>query len=40
MSLSAGVAAMQPGFTFGQLLQAADQKLYQAKGAGRNLVYA
>jgi diguanylate cyclase (GGDEF)-like protein len=40
MSLSAGVAAMEPGFTFGQLLQAADQKLYQAKGAGRNLVYA
>jgi diguanylate cyclase (GGDEF)-like protein len=40
MSLSAGVAAMQPGYTFGQLLQAADQKLYQAKGAGRNLVYA
>jgi diguanylate cyclase (GGDEF)-like protein len=40
MSLSAGVAAMQPGFSFGQLLQAADQKLYQAKGAGRNLVYA
>jgi diguanylate cyclase (GGDEF)-like protein len=40
MSLSAGVAEMQPGLSFGQILQVADQKLYQAKGAGRNLVFA
>jgi diguanylate cyclase (GGDEF)-like protein len=40
MSLSAGVAVMQPGLSFSQLLQAADQKLYQAKAAGRNVVHA
>ena len=39
MSLSAGIAQMQPGLGFGQLLQLADGKLYQAKGAGRNLVF-
>jgi diguanylate cyclase (GGDEF)-like protein len=40
ISLSAGVAEMEPGLGFGQLLHMADTKLYQAKDAGRNLVFA
>jgi diguanylate cyclase (GGDEF)-like protein len=40
MSLSAGVAQVEPGLDFGQLLQIADGKLYRAKAAGRNLVLA
>jgi diguanylate cyclase (GGDEF)-like protein len=40
MSLSAGVAEMEPGLGFGQLLHVADGKLYQAKDAGRNVVLA
>jgi diguanylate cyclase (GGDEF)-like protein len=40
ISLSAGVAEMEPGLGFGQLLHMADSKLYQAKDAGRNLVFA
>jgi diguanylate cyclase (GGDEF)-like protein len=38
VTLSAGVAAMQAGFSRRQLLGAADQALYAAKSAGRNLV--
>ena len=38
VSLSAGVAEMRPGLSRGDLLNAADRKLYEAKHAGRNLV--
>lgn len=40
VSLSAGVAEMRAGFDRSRLLHAADDKLYQAKDAGRNLVFA
>jgi PleD family two-component response regulator len=40
VSLSAGVAAMQPGLTRSMLLKAADACLYRAKHAGRNRVVA
>ena len=40
VSLSAGVAAMRPGLTRSALVNDADRKLYQAKAAGRNLVFA
>ena len=40
VSLSAGVAEMQPGLTRSALVNAADRKLYMAKEAGRNLVFA
>lgn len=40
ISISAGVAVMQPGETLSQLIQRADQALYQAKQAGRNTVYS
>ncbi len=40
ISLSAGVAGMEPGFTRGLLLKTADKRLYQAKNAGRNRVIA
>jgi diguanylate cyclase (GGDEF)-like protein len=40
VSLSAGVAEMRPALDRGLLLRAADSKLYQAKEAGRNLVFA
>jgi diguanylate cyclase (GGDEF)-like protein len=38
VSLSAGVAEMQPGLDRSSLVNAADRKLYEAKHAGRNLV--
>jgi diguanylate cyclase (GGDEF)-like protein len=40
ISISAGVAVLHPGDTLSQLLQRADQALYEAKLAGRNSVYA
>jgi diguanylate cyclase (GGDEF)-like protein len=40
VSLSAGVAEMRPSLDRSMLLRAADSKLYQAKEAGRNLVFA
>jgi diguanylate cyclase (GGDEF)-like protein len=40
VSISAGVAVMQPGDTLSHLLQRADNALYEAKQAGRNSVYA
>ncbi|WP_124551964.1 GGDEF domain-containing protein [Methylophilus methylotrophus] len=40
ISISAGVAVLHAGDTLSQLLQRADQALYQAKQAGRNNVYA
>jgi diguanylate cyclase (GGDEF)-like protein len=40
VSLSAGVAQMHPSLDRSRLLQVADSKLYQAKDAGRNLVFA
>jgi diguanylate cyclase (GGDEF)-like protein len=40
VSLSAGVAEMRPALDRDLLLRAADSKLYQAKEAGRNLVFA
>ena len=40
VSLSAGVAAMRPGLTRSGLVNEADRKLYMAKDAGRNLVFA
>lgn len=40
VSLSAGVAGMQPGLTRSLLLKAADARLYRAKHAGRNRVEA
>ncbi len=38
VTLSAGIAAMQPGFSRSSLLSTADSRLYKAKHAGRNLV--
>jgi diguanylate cyclase (GGDEF)-like protein len=38
VTVSMGVAALAPGQSAHQLLQAADRGLYQAKGAGRNRV--
>jgi diguanylate cyclase (GGDEF)-like protein len=38
VSLSAGVAEMRHGFDRSKLVNAADQKLYEAKRRGRNLV--
>jgi len=38
VTVSMGVAALSPGQSAHQLLQAADRGLYQAKGAGRNRV--
>ncbi len=38
VTLSAGIAAMQPGITRSVLLNTADSRLYKAKHAGRNLV--
>jgi diguanylate cyclase (GGDEF)-like protein len=40
VSLSAGVAGMQPGLTRSTLLKNADARLYRAKHAGRNRVVA
>ncbi len=40
VSLSAGVAGMQPGLTRSTLLKSADARLYKAKHAGRNCVVA
>lgn len=40
ISISAGVAVLHAGDSLSQLLQRADQALYQAKLAGRNNVYA
>lgn len=40
VSLSAGVAGMQPGLTRSMLLKSADARLYRAKHAGRNRVVA
>lgn len=40
ISISAGVAVLHPGDKLSQLLQRADQALYQAKLAGRNCVRA
>lgn len=40
VSLSAGVAGMQAGFTRSTLLKSADARLYRAKHAGRNCVMA
>lgn len=40
ISISAGVAVLHPGETLSQLLQRADQALYEAKLAGRNRVHA
>lgn len=40
MTISAGVAVLQPGDTLSQLLNRADQALYEAKQAGRNHVHA
>lgn len=40
VSISAGVAVLHPGDNLSQLLQRADQALYQAKLAGRNSVRA
>lgn len=38
VSMSAGVAEMQPGLSRRELVRAADRKLYEAKNAGRDLV--
>jgi diguanylate cyclase (GGDEF)-like protein len=38
VTLSAGIAAMQPGYSRSVLLNLADSRLYKAKHAGRNLV--
>jgi len=38
VSVSAGVAAYQPGDTMDTLLNRADERLYQAKRLGRNRV--
>jgi diguanylate cyclase (GGDEF)-like protein len=40
ITISAGVAVLHSGDNLSQLLQRADQALYQAKQAGRNSVYA
>ncbi|WP_019881774.1 MULTISPECIES: GGDEF domain-containing protein [unclassified Methylophilus] len=40
ITISAGVAVLHPGDNLSQLLQRADQALYEAKQAGRNSVYA
>ena len=40
VSLSAGVAEMHGGLTRSSLVNAADRKLYEAKNAGRNLVFS
>ena len=40
VSLSAGVVEMQPGLSRSALVNAADRKLYDAKDAGRNLVFS
>lgn len=40
VSLSAGVTTMQPGLSRSSLVNAADRKLYEAKDAGRNLVFS
>lgn len=40
ITISAGVAVLHPGDTLSQLLQRADQALYEAKQAGRNKVFA
>ena len=40
ISLSAGVAGMEPGLTRSMLLKTADSRLYRAKHAGRNRVIA
>jgi diguanylate cyclase (GGDEF)-like protein len=40
ISLSAGVACMESGFTRSLLLKTADERLYRAKDAGRNRVIA
>ncbi|MFC3714299.1 diguanylate cyclase domain-containing protein [Sphingoaurantiacus capsulatus] len=39
ISVSGGVAEFRPGETLAELVRRADQQLYRAKGAGRNLVY-
>jgi diguanylate cyclase (GGDEF)-like protein len=39
ITISAGVAVLQPGDTLSQLLNRADKALYEAKQAGRNHVY-
>jgi diguanylate cyclase (GGDEF)-like protein len=40
VSLSAGVTEMRTGLTRSSLVNAADRKLYEAKNAGRNLVFS
>jgi diguanylate cyclase (GGDEF)-like protein len=40
ITISAGVAVLQPGDSLSQLLNRADKALYEAKQAGRNSVYA
>lgn len=39
MTISAGVAAWQPGETDGQVINRADRAMYEAKSAGRNCVH-
>jgi diguanylate cyclase (GGDEF)-like protein len=40
ITISAGVAVLQPGDSLSQLLHRADKALYEAKLAGRNSVFA
>jgi len=38
LSVSIGVIPVEPGATFTEIMEAADQQLYEAKGKGRNAI--